>query len=44
MKLIIPDEYILSELSKLMQNVESDLFTLDYIKMEWSMDLGNFRL
>lgn len=43
-KEVLSDEFLLSEISKMMQNVECELFTLDYAALEWSLDLNKWRL
>lgn len=38
-RLMLPDEFVVREVSRMLQGVESELFRLDYYSGEWSLDL-----
>ena len=40
----LPDQFILSEVSKMLQNIECQLFSLDYGSLTWRIDAVAFHL
>jgi hypothetical protein len=41
---IVTTAHLLGEISKMLQNIECDLFILDYSRLEWRLDLRGRRL